>query len=221
MVLGKGEVQQFSKKLRCMPEKRRADFGGGDQAGGGRYIPSWKLMNQGSRSLSSGSGGRSLSGRTGSDGPSWRKEAGGKAVEKGAARKGEEEEVERPLKNVQNRNPGVLSKKVLFIENEKEKDVDVLASGVKADNGVKLLENTGEAGAVVGSEVAEGEGDVNRALQPMHVDGEELVRAAKGQQIAEELGEKPTRWARTRKDIAPMRRRSRWGCPLVWRKSGP
>jgi hypothetical protein len=90
--LKEGEEQQFSKKLRFIPEKRRGDDGGrermGDDGGrermgGGQFGSSWRSEGSGGRSGQGGSGSKYSPGRSGSDAPSWRKEDGSKNKEEG------------------------------------------------------------------------------------------------------------------------------------------
>ncbi|XP_039815069.1 uncharacterized protein LOC120677956 [Panicum virgatum] len=38
----RGETQQFSKYLRCMPERKRVEEGFGGRSGGDRFVPSWR-----------------------------------------------------------------------------------------------------------------------------------------------------------------------------------
>ena len=124
VTLAVGEIQQFSKKLRCIPERRRME-GGGDRFGGGQYVPNWRLSGLSAKSFSSGSGDRNLSGRSGSDGPSWRKEIKEKGVQKSGGSKGEEGEVQSSLKNTQKQALGVASKKVLFAGDAEDKETRV------------------------------------------------------------------------------------------------
>ncbi|RLM59154.1 retrotransposon protein, putative, unclassified [Panicum miliaceum] len=62
--LSRGEVQQYSKKLRCMLERSRLDDGSGDRFGGGRFILHWKSSGNGGRSFSSSSRGSASRTRT-------------------------------------------------------------------------------------------------------------------------------------------------------------
>ena len=75
--LEKGAVQQYSKKLRCIPKKGRGGAFGGDRFSGERGGPAWRLGGGGFPNSFGGSGRSSLS-RDGSDAPSWRRSAGEK-----------------------------------------------------------------------------------------------------------------------------------------------
>jgi hypothetical protein len=68
--LKKGEVQQYSKALRLIPERKRPEVGMGDHATS--FRPSWCQGGNGSRG-SWGLGNNSLKIGSGSDGPSWRR----------------------------------------------------------------------------------------------------------------------------------------------------
>ncbi|CAN6246699.1 unnamed protein product [Urochloa humidicola] len=144
--LEKGAVQQFSKKLRCFPERRRMGDGGFDRPGGGRAAPAWRPGGSGSRNSSGFSGSKSLSGRGGSDAPSWRKDAGGFDLRKdGVKAQGEEAEVTSPLKICANQHSGEKSKKALFKDDglvgDKEKGEDVESQGEKNGDG-STVENS-------------------------------------------------------------------------------
>ncbi|CAO2188550.1 unnamed protein product [Urochloa humidicola] len=92
--LKKGEVQQFNKSLRFIPERRRVEDGGGERLSMSR-LP-WRNGGNGSRG-SWGSGSKNNRTQSGSEGPTWRKcdrSHGGKEVKE----LGEEEEVTSPEK---------------------------------------------------------------------------------------------------------------------------
>lgn len=99
-----GEIQQFSKKLRFLPEKKRGDDGGMEMAVGGHFTSSWKFGGSGGWYSQWGSGSKNSAGRSGSDAPSWRKEDGSKNKDKGNTAASDGEEVTSPI------NPAVTIK---------------------------------------------------------------------------------------------------------------
>jgi hypothetical protein len=64
----KGAIQQFSKKLHCIPDMQRIEDGG-SRLGEGRNPPFWRSGGSDNRGSFGGSGSGS-----GSEAPSWRKE---------------------------------------------------------------------------------------------------------------------------------------------------
>lgn len=170
--LQKDEVQQYSKALRFIPERRRLEDGGGDR--NAIFKPSWRQSGSGSRG-SWGSGGRSLqrgsggdrytTGHGGSDAPSWRNvvalKGGASGGDKGRE---EEEEVTSPLK-MPGEHPVYeeKSKKTLFPAKDGEEDEHL---GVVGQVKQRPPLHPGQGS---GTEVCEKEAVVNSA---MHVDGE-------------------------------------------------
>jgi hypothetical protein len=103
VVIGKDEVRQRSKKLRCFPERRRTRDFGGDRHSGNKRSLSWRPGGVDGRGSAEGSGSKSLSGRSGSDAPSWRKDVQAQEGKKDVSGKGrgsarKEEEVSSPLR---------------------------------------------------------------------------------------------------------------------------
>jgi hypothetical protein len=126
--LKEGEVQQYSKKLRYIPEKRRSEDGGWDRSGGGRFTPSWRSGSGGSRSQQWGMGSRMSSGRLGSDGPSWRKEDDTKNKEKKVVNSPDGKEVTSPIKkSVATHQHTIPGQSLLLEEGQKENNVHVSA----------------------------------------------------------------------------------------------
>lgn len=154
--LAPGEAQQFSKKLRCIPNKRKGEDRG-DRFGGGRFHAAWRSGSSGSRGSYGGYGSRSLSGRSGSDAPSWRKEdgRGGNNGEEGT-KKGEEE-VTSPLKGKDSETVDGKSKRVLFLE-EGKADGEKQGGGLKEKNKVSTKEQQMR-------QPGGKEGDMNSAMQ--------------------------------------------------------
>jgi hypothetical protein len=114
--VGKGEIQQFSKKLRCILDKRRLDEGNTRFGGGSRgSFGSWRSGSSGSRGSFGGSGNMYLSGRNGSDTPTWRKDDGRSSCGEKKERKKGEEEVTSPLKMKEAPQGDGKSKRVLFL----------------------------------------------------------------------------------------------------------
>ena len=105
----KGEAQQFSRKLRCIPERRRMEEGSSDRNSEGRFVPSWRSGGGGRGS----SGMRSNYGRSRSDAPSSRKSLGVLAIDGEASKKREEVEVTGPLKIQHHNATENVSKHVL------------------------------------------------------------------------------------------------------------
>lgn len=122
--LMKGEVQQFSKALRFIPDKRRVEDGGGERSFVNKV--GWRQRGSGSRG-SWGSGGRLSSQGMGSDAPSWKKTD---RVTEGKELKGpgEEEEVSSPAKKKEySTGDGDKATRALVLEKRKEvqgKDLD-------------------------------------------------------------------------------------------------
>jgi hypothetical protein len=107
--LEKGEIQQFSKSLRFIPEKRRTEEGRGDKT-------FWRASGSGSRGSWSSGGRGGLLG-LGSDAPSWRK-ADGKGGKKVLGAR-EEEEVTSPIMKIGKEEvQGGLAKKQLLLDKE-------------------------------------------------------------------------------------------------------
>lgn len=117
-VLKEGEVQQYSKKLRYLPEKRRNEEGIQDRSGGGRFIPSWRSGNGGSRNQSWRTG----SGRSGSDGPSWRKEDDKKDKEGQTTTNSDGEEVTSPIKAPAPAHKHATPRRSLILGDEVQKE---------------------------------------------------------------------------------------------------
>jgi hypothetical protein len=73
--LAHGESHKFSKKLRCILDKRRMEDGGG-RFGGGKPYAAWRSGSSGSRGGLGGYSSKSFPERSGSDAPSWQKDDG-------------------------------------------------------------------------------------------------------------------------------------------------
>ncbi|CAO2198127.1 unnamed protein product [Urochloa humidicola] len=156
--LASGEVQQFSKKLRCIPNRRRTEDGGSWFGGGRSQVP-WRSGGGGSSGTSRDSYGKnSLANRGGSDAPSWRKDV----VQRGGGSEGdkekEEEEVTSPLKVHGKKEIDGKSKRVLLLEKE-----GAMTSVVGSGQGEKKQELPVRA-------ALSKEKEVNSAMQGMHVD---------------------------------------------------
>lgn len=136
--LGKGETPQFSRNVRCFPEKKLSGGGYGYRPGEKMYQRP-KLTNGGSRSGGSWGSERSR----GSDAPSWRKKVG-----EGTGG-GEEAEVSSPVKvkNPEGRGSDVR-KAILFTEGDK------MAPG---DEGAVLEVGGGPSKMEVEGELTKGE----------------------------------------------------------------
>ncbi|CAO2149240.1 unnamed protein product [Urochloa humidicola] len=146
--LGKGEVQQFSKALRFLPDKRRFEESVGDRFASS-HLP-WRVGGSGSRgSWSSGS--RGWQAGKGSDAPSWRKsdEREGKVA-------GEEAEVTSPEKKSDGVQRGESARRAILLDKQTEQTLAV------ANEGGEIVAGK-EDGRVK-------ENDVNSTLQPMHVE---------------------------------------------------
>jgi hypothetical protein len=152
-MLKEGEVQQFSKKLRFIPERRRGDEGGRDRVGGGCLAQSWRLEGSGGRGGQWGSGSKNSSGRSGSDAPSWRKDDANKDKEKGSMKEGDGEEVTSPLKKIVQPHQSEGSGRSLF-QKDNEIGEDVPASTLE----VTMAQ-------------ARGNSTTDNAVLPMIVDG--------------------------------------------------
>jgi hypothetical protein len=167
--LQKGEVQLYSKDLRFIPERRRSEDGEGER--GWQSRTSWRQGGSGSRG-SWGSGGRLVArSGTGSDAPSWRK-PDASAGTLGLKARGEEDEVTSPVKKKENVDGAVLkAKKALVLGEQNE---------------------SGEVGQKVAMSM-----DVNRGMQPMHVENRPLVFEGKEKVVGQEDGKRKGTFKRT------------------------
>jgi hypothetical protein len=140
--LKKGDVQQYNKALRVIPERRRWEDGAGDR--GWQSRPSWRQGGSGSKG-SWGSGGKGMN-RTGSgsDAPSWRKSEASEGSLK-LKERGEEEEVTSPEKK---------QEKSRFVVEKTKRTLDL----------------GGQDDAVKEGEKAAMKINVNSGMQPMHVE---------------------------------------------------
>jgi len=103
--LQKGEMPQYRKHLRFIPDRRRMEESVGEKFKGARNSSDWRSGNGGSRS----SGGRFLTSGGGSDAQSWRKtQVTGKDVI--AGKSGDEDEVTSPVKIREENSTGDLAK---------------------------------------------------------------------------------------------------------------
>ncbi|CAN6216468.1 unnamed protein product [Urochloa humidicola] len=114
-----GEMQQYSKKLRCMPNRRRGEEA--DRVNVGKHFTSWRFGGSGSGSHSRDSGGKLIPGRSGSDAPSWRKDVVMKGGSRGGGKSREEEDVAtNPLILKEKHHHEGISRNALLVENENE-----------------------------------------------------------------------------------------------------
>ncbi|CAN6268596.1 unnamed protein product [Urochloa humidicola] len=165
--LAPGEVQQFSKKLRCLPSKRRGDDGG-DRFVEGKQQSHWRMGGGGSGGFSRDSSGRGFSGRGGSDAPSWRRSGSEGGGTSGVRRK-EEDEVTSPLKLKDKQVGEGKPRKALFLVKGKEEE--------NKGRGEEARQESQKAptGALAGDEQEKRE-DVNSTMHAMHVDEVESVK---------------------------------------------
>ncbi|CAN6195050.1 unnamed protein product [Urochloa humidicola] len=172
--LAPGEIQIYSKSLRCMLSRRRGEEGG-DRASGGKQLTNWKSWGSGSGNQSRASSGKLVPSRCGSDAPSWRKDvalkgdAGGKATGKE-----EEEEVTSPLKLKDKQLYEGLTKKVLFVE--KEKVANNVAGKQEETRVLQVAQNKAVEASGKGKVI-----DVNSTMQDMHVDDDRVLPADDGE----------------------------------------
>ncbi|CAO2148944.1 unnamed protein product [Urochloa humidicola] len=163
--LKKGEVQQFGKSLRFIPEKKRMEEGSFEHLRGSRAPPTWRPGGSGSRGSYGGSGSKPWSGGSGSDAPSWRKSDDENRKGREGGKRGEEEEVNSPVKLGVTARGGEQSRKVLFLEKEKGAMEDAV-DGTKAKEDKEMGSTVSEMGDSYSTRViAE-----NSVLQAMHVD---------------------------------------------------
>jgi len=176
--LKKGEVQQYNKSLRCIPDRRSREDGSGDRYFGGRSVGPWRSGGSGSRGSFGGSSNKSHSGRAGSDGPTWRKEVALVGEKKEEKKKNSEEEVTSPLKQTEGQHDSGLgvspsrSRKVLNFGTDNVQQSDERTE--VTDN--QITAPLGDAREVPGIY----DQHVNSALQAMHVDPGQAVEGDGG-----------------------------------------
>jgi hypothetical protein len=113
--VGEGEIQQWSKKLCCIPDRRRNEEGSACFGGGSRgSFGSWRSGSSGSRGSFGGSSSLYQIGRGGSDAPTWRNNEGSNGKGEKEGKKKGEEEVTSPLKITEATQGDGKSKRVLF-----------------------------------------------------------------------------------------------------------
>ncbi|CAN6249332.1 unnamed protein product [Urochloa humidicola] len=198
MRLASGEKQQYIKKLRCMPNRRRVEEAG-DRVNAGKHFTSWRFGGSGSGSHSHDSGGKLSHGRSGSDAPSWRKDVVLKGGSSGGGRGREEEaEVSNPLNLKEKQHHEEISKRVLLVENVNETIHTEEKEGDK-----KVVNNVEPKAAEV--EQKNKMIDVNSTMQDMHVDVDgEFPGAVEGKETQEvkERGSKGSKYKKIPRDIA-------------------
>lgn len=157
--LKKGEIQQFNKTLRFIPEKRRMEDGTLDRFKANRAHTHVRLGGgSGSRGNISGTTTKLGSGGSGSDAPSWRKSRDGESSKMVKQTSVEEEEVNSPIKQLKNVVGGETAKKALFVSGEKK------GEGVEeGEQGVLVLVEKHDM-------IGDGKQPVSSDLQAMHVD---------------------------------------------------